>query len=187
MKKIIAILMCLPAFCAITRAAGEDYKLVKIAPAIIRTPDYTYNGDMRRIPGPAGQWLEVEITFQSNVDFTDELDFKYYVLFNGTLLTGEVDHVSIIKGRELHSVMYITPHTLIKLMNGQQMSANAIQNVAVQMLNKGQLIDETSWKPAQKQWWQTMQQTAGLLLNKNETPFAPLYWDRYEAIKAPSR
>jgi hypothetical protein len=26
-------------------------------------------------------------------------------------------------------------------------------------------------------------QVAGFLLNKNETPFAPLYWDRYEQIK----
>ena len=28
-----------------------------------------------------------------------------------------------------------------------------------------------------------MPQVAGLVLNKNETPFAPLYWDRYEQIK----
>jgi hypothetical protein len=27
-------------------------------------------------------------------------------------------------------------------------------------------------------------QTQGLVLNKTQTPFAPLYWDRYEAIKA---
>ena len=31
----------------------------------------------------------------------------------------------------------------------------------------------------------TLQQVPGLLLNKNETPFAPLYWDRYEQIKPP--
>jgi hypothetical protein len=24
---------------------------------------------------------------------------------------------------------------------------------------------------------------AGLVLNKDETPFAPLFWDRYEQIK----
>jgi hypothetical protein len=29
-----------------------------------------------------------------------------------------------------------------------------------------------------------MQQVNGYVLNKNETPFAPLVWDYYEAIKA---
>ena len=27
-------------------------------------------------------------------------------------------------------------------------------------------------------------QVTGMVLNKTQTPFAPLYWDRYEAIKA---
>jgi hypothetical protein len=186
MNKLLVLFTGLLFLSATTWAAGGDYKLTKISPAVIRTPDFNYNGDQRRIPGPAGQWLEIEVQFQSNVDFTDELTFKYYVLFAGTLLTGEVNHISIIKGRELHSVMYVTPHTLVKLLDGKQLSAVAIGNVAVQILNKGQLIDEMSWKPAQGQWWQTMQQTTGLLINKNETPFAPLYWDRYEAIKAPT-
>jgi len=30
------------------------------------------------------------------------------------------------------------------------------------------------------QWFATL---AGFVLNKNETPFAPLYWDRYAQIK----
>jgi hypothetical protein len=29
-----------------------------------------------------------------------------------------------------------------------------------------------------------MPQIAGFVLNKNETPFAQLYWDRYEQIKS---
>ena len=33
----------------------------------------------------------------------------------------------------------------------------------------------------------TIPQVAGFVLNKSETPFAPLYWDRYEQIKTPTR
>jgi hypothetical protein len=36
---------------------------------------------------------------------------------------------------------------------------------------------------AQPQWYANMSQVSGFVLNKNETPFAPLYWDRYEQIK----
>jgi len=32
-----------------------------------------------------------------------------------------------------------------------------------------------------------MPQISGFVLNKNETPFAPLYWDRYEQIKVSGR
>jgi hypothetical protein len=44
-------------------------------------------------------------------------------------------------------------------------------------------VAEGSWK-GKGQWWSTMQQVNGYVLNKNETPFAPLAWDYYEAIKA---
>ena len=34
---------------------------------------------------------------------------------------------------------------------------------------------------------QRLPAVAGFTLNKNETPFAPLYWDRYEQIKPAGR
>jgi len=36
---------------------------------------------------------------------------------------------------------------------------------------------------APPQWFATLPPIAGFVLNKNETPFAPLYWDRYAQIK----
>jgi hypothetical protein len=36
---------------------------------------------------------------------------------------------------------------------------------------------------AAAQWYKAIPALSGLVLNKNETPFAPLYWDRYEQIK----
>jgi len=48
-------------------------------------------------------------------------------------------------------------------------------------LNK--LKDELSAQRAAPQWYATLPQVAGLVLNKNETPFMPLYWDRYCQIK----
>jgi hypothetical protein len=40
---------------------------------------------------------------------------------------------------------------------------------------------------ARPQWYSGLPAVAGFTLNKNETPFAPLYWDRYEQIKPAGR
>jgi hypothetical protein len=47
--------------------------------------------------------------------------------------------------------------------------------------------DEQILQRARPQWYATLPAVTGLLMNKNETPFAPLYWDRYEQIKATGR
>lgn len=165
--------------------ANGDYKIDKIAPAVIRTPDYQFQGDDRRT-GRAEQWLELEVEFEAKPEYTEELTFKYFVLINSKLLTGEVTHVSIPSGRDLRSVMYVSPRTLARLLAGKTLTANTIENVAVQILNKGATVAEKSFKEGAPQWYTKMPQITGFVLNKNQTPFAPLYWDRYEAIKAPT-
>jgi hypothetical protein len=58
-----------------------------------------------------------------------------------------------------------------------------VQNVAVQLMQQGALKSELSLNRAPPQWYAAIPQVGGLVLNKNETPFAPLYWDRYCQIK----
>src|SRR5205085_2661782 len=98
--------------------------------------------------GRAEQWLEVEVTFESNVEWIDELTFKYYILIGGKCLTGEVTHVNIPKGRDLHSVMYVSPRTLARVLNGRQLTGASIENVGVQILKQGALVDTKSFKPS---------------------------------------
>lgn len=167
-------------------AQQGNYEIVKISPAVIRTPIYNFQGDQRRT-GQSEQWLEVEVQFMAKPDWTEDLTFKYYILLGTKLLVGEVTHINIPKGRDLNSVMYVPPRNLLRIFEGKPLTTASIVNVGVQMLNKGQLVAEKSFKPSTGPWWQTMQQVNGLVLNKNETPFAPLYWDRYEAIKPPNR
>ena len=69
-------------------------------------------------------------------------------------------------------------------MLNKPIAPTAIQNIAVQIVQQGAVKDELSLVRAQPQWYASLPQVPGLLLNKNETPFAPLYWDRYEQIKA---
>lgn len=186
MKQILSVLS-LALLVFTSHAFAADYAIRAVRPAVVPSPDIQFTGTQHR-SGRAENWLEVEVDFESNVEWTDELTFKYYILVAGKCLTGEVTHVSIPRGRDLHSVMYVSPRSLLRALEGRPLTSAAIENVAVQIVNKGAVVDTKSMKNgANPQWFQSMQQIPGLVLNKNETPFQPLYWDRYEAIKSPSK
>jgi hypothetical protein len=166
-----------------TRLPGPDFQISKIAPNFISSPQFTYTGAEQYQTDLRDKWLEVEVTFSAAPEFTDELSLKYFILVNGKLLPGEVTHVNIPAARENRSVMYVTPKTLQRLLLGRPLTNNALQNVAVQLMQQGALKSELSLNRAPPQWYATMPQVGELVLNKNETPFASLYWDRYCQIK----
>ena len=189
-KVLPVIVACL---CTLTATAfgqgrpGAEFQLTKISRNLITTPQFTYTGAQQYQANQRDRWLEVEVDFTSAPEFTDELTFKYYILINGKLLTGEVTHTNIAAGRDNRSVMYVSPKTLARVMAGRPVAPNSVQNVAVQIVQQGAVKHELSADRAQPNWYATMPQVAGLVLNKNETPFAPLYWDRYEQIKTQAR
>jgi hypothetical protein len=164
-------------------SARGAFQITKIAKNLITAPQFNYSGAERYATNQRDRWLEVEVEFTAS-QFTDELTFKYYILFNGTLLTGDVTHVNIPAGRENRSVMYVPPRALERFANNRPITENLFQNVAVQIVQQGVVKAEVSLARAQPQWFATLQAApSGFVLNKNQTPFAPLYWDRYEQIK----
>ncbi|HEX8678314.1 MAG TPA: Amuc_1102 family pilus-like protein [Chthoniobacterales bacterium] len=169
------------------RGGGGEFAVTKINRNLITAPQYTYTGAQQFQANQRDRWLEVEVEFTATPEYTDELTFKYYILVNGKLLTGEVTHVSIAGARDLRSVMYVSPKTLARAMGNRPVGPNSVQNIAVQIVQQGAVKGELSLDRAAPNWFATMPQLAGQVLNKNETPFAPLYWDRYEQIKAPAR
>ena len=186
------LLAALPSTLHAQAAQADQYRITKILPALIATPQYTVTGDPRpaAVQSANTKWLEVQVQFQAAPDNTEEVTFKYYIFIKGTaaaegtLLTGEVTHVNVPKSNELYSVMYVSPRELSRLL-GTSININAIKAVGVQLLIQGQLITETSiGSGATGEWWTTLKPIPGQVLNKNETPFAPLYWDRFEMIKA---
>ena len=154
-------------------------KMGKIQPGVVKTPEYMINGGPQK-RSPIGSWLEIEVPFDTIPEEIDELKFKYTILIEKTLLDGEVTHVTIPAGREHYSVMYVPPRALLKLTGGRPLTAAAIGNVWVTIEKQGQKLAEGSLKQSPMP---NLPHAAGLILNKSETPFAPLFFDRYEAIK----
>ena len=154
-------------------------KLGKVQPAVVKTPEYNLTGGPTKRSKPA-DWLEIEVEYETKPDDIDELTFKFTVLFEKKLLDGEVTYANIAKGREHYAVVYVSPKAIEKLTGGKPMTAGSIENVWVEVTKSGQPLGKESYKPGAVPG---IPHLAGLVLNKDETPFAPLFYDRYESIK----
>ena len=169
------------------QARPGDFQITKITKNLITNPQYTYNGAEQYQANQRDRWLEVEVEFVAAPDFTDELTFRYFIFINGKLLTGEVTHANILAARDNRSVMYVPPAALLHVLNNRAVTPTSVQNIAVQIVQGGAVKDELNLVRAPAQWYTTIPALTGLVLNKNETPFAPLYWDRYVQIKRQAR
>jgi hypothetical protein len=154
-------------------------KIGKVSPAVVKTPEFQITGGASK-RYKLGDWLEIEVEFESKVEELDELTFKYVVLMEKKLLDGEVTHVNIPKGRDRFSVVYVSPRSIEKLTGGKPLTGSSIENVWVEVSRNGQVIEKASFKATPMP---NVAHLPGMVLNKSETPFAPLYFDRYEAIK----
>ncbi len=165
---------------------ARNVKIEKIQPAVVGTPEFTVTQTTIK-RSQAQKWLEIEVEFGvEGVEIIDELTFKFYVLLNNKLCTGEITHINIPKGRDRYTIMYISPRNLDRITDGKPLNPAMIMNAWVTILRQGQTLAVSSMKgktiPVPN-----MPLTPGMLTPKAETPFAPLWTDRYEAVKQSSR
>ncbi len=133
-----------------------------------------------------GKWIEIEVEFSSTAH-SQEVNFKYFVVIGGQMLTGEETLVDVPAGQSLFTVMYVAPRTVATLLKGQPLNTGSVTNVAVQILRSGvnAPVAIKLLKEASGPFYNTMQQVPNLVLLKQNTPFANLWWDRYEQVRPP--
>jgi hypothetical protein len=182
-KALLIFLFTPLAVFAQAAGTGQEFQITKITKNLISAPQFTYAGAQQYPTNQRDRWLEVEVEFSAAPRLTDELTFKYYILFNGNLLTGEVTHSNISAGREKRSVVYVSPRALARFADNRPITVNSFQNIAVQIAQQGAVKAEASLARGQPEWFTTIPQVSGFVLGKDQTPFAPLYWDRYEQVK----
>jgi hypothetical protein len=195
--RIVAGALLLQASRAFGQALNTDYRILKVAPSFLESPIYSGPRFDKR-GSRAKSWLEIEVTFEwqprlREPKYTNELTFNYYILLKnkspqypqGTLLVGSVTHMSIPQEGDMHTAVYVSPRTLERFFDGK-VPANAelaLVDVGVTIAKQGEQVASTSWKSKSGEWWPAFQPTPGFVLNKSETPFAPLAWDYFEPIK----
>lgn len=186
---------------------NTEFNVAKITPDFATTPDYSFNYGPKGKRSPKNKnWLEVEVSFDWEPRdrkelFTDNVEIDYFILLNnatrenpnGTMLTGSVTHMAIAAGKGMNSVMYVSPRSLERFFDGKAPNTvnAAIKDIGVVIKHNGQTVAQSalfSKIGTGNPWWTAdgFSPTAGFVLNKNETPFAPLLWDYYEAVKASS-
>ena len=186
--KILSLLVV--GFAALTFSANaqvpvgpNSIKLGRIEITAPTTPEYNITGGQNK-RYKLGKWIEIEIPYETVPPEIDELTFKVTALIENKLLDGEVTYVNIAKGREHYGVMYLSPKSIEKLTGGAPLTPTAIVNVWVEVSRQGQVLGKASYKNTPQP---NVPRVTGMLLTKNNTPFAPLYYDRYEEIKSTGR
>lgn len=161
------------------------------------TPRFTLDGKSAKKRDDQKAWLEVEVVFKADMkaqdDYIDEIQFDFFVYFDAPakdgqrkLYTATVNQINVPKDEELYSVVYVSPTSLGKIFGKDKtINPNDVW-VAVEVKSKGALVGGDATKEKAKKWWQSpsVARVTDVLLNKAQTPFAPLWWDRYPEIRS---
>ncbi len=187
---VVFLAVCAAVFVPRTTHAQVQVKvdIDNIEVALQSTPQFNYAGDTKKLP-KAREWVEIEVEFKpegrSENNYVDGLEFNYYVMMSDkkTMYVGKVTHVNVELGETSFSSMYLSPATLEKLMGREATSDNVVEAVAIEVRHQGALVGGDATEAKTSRWWQTQAQTGNMLLQKSETPFAPLWSDRYAEVQ----
>lgn len=213
MKKLPSKAASLFFFVALCLQPGQSVqaagKRIEVPPSgvkvtLIGSPEFVplIKGQLPKKPRPIVQgepapiWIEFETDFDSAEEFP-ELLFKYSILLKTSgvpkLLEGEVTHIDVAKGKDRHSVMYIAPKTLNRLAEGKAFNPTNILAQWVEVFAGGESIGG-NFKSNQGLTYDKvakdkdkLDRVSDVFVSKAQTPFAPYFWDYYEAVKPLTR
>lgn len=163
-----------------------DFRIVSMHHELLPAPNYSANGGgtMNKSSTLFGQWLRIETTFESRLDWADDVKLVCYAVLgkqNETkLFKGEVTHVNVMKGPQHYSAMFMPPAGVRRFGSGR------VEKVAVQLFYRGRLFDTKFDPPSTQRWWETFTPQQQPLLNPMQTPWAMIAHDHYEAIQPSS-
>lgn len=144
-------------------------------------------------------WLEVEapITVQLAPEppskMAERITIKWYVAIknpekSGTylLLTREVEHVNVPLNEEVFVSIYLSPSSLRRITGSDRAGKRAVEMVGYEVFVNGEKKDHATNK-GKAGWWEVpsdriASSTTVQLLNKSETPFSSMWWDRYVEV-----
>lgn len=145
-------------------------------------------------------WLEVEAGIkipatnaeQKKIGFIDQVTVKWYVAFKNPdgkdfiKLTKTITHINVPIEEEIFSSVYMSPSMLKRVTGKDKAGKGDVEAVGLQVLVNGQEVGLAAQKKPEK-WWESPklsdQSDKFPLLNKDETPFAMFWWDRYAEIQ----
>ncbi|MFN0128762.1 MAG: Amuc_1102 family pilus-like protein [Verrucomicrobiales bacterium] len=209
--RIMLATVAVAADLGVSSALAQDdktEKLIDLKQPIIQaqqTPDLKGTGVKEKRWKPK-DWLEFEVPFiasppnslRSTFTSFDVLNFKYYLYLDNPddkkkrILTADLNHVNVPINEPLASVVYLSPSAVLRLTGVPRIVPNDVKNWAVEVSYNGKVvgfISSSGKSPTDPKatWWKSPNAPpteAGVLKNKTETPFAPLWGDYHAEVQS---
>ncbi len=197
----LAALAAVTCFSAVT-ASGQAAKVMGDKPSFDQLPSPEFAGGKQK-PFKPKDWLEMEVKLkvllqpEPKSKTCDKLTVKWYIALKnpdkpGTFLlaTKDVEHVNIPLDEDIYFSIYISPASMKRLTGSDRISKTAIEYVGYEVLVNGQKVEEQTNK-GKAGWWNVPSDKISRsdsvpLLNKSETPFKDMWWDRYAEVSPTS-
>lgn len=181
-------------------AAAQRANVVGDKPAFEDLPSPEFAGGKQKVFKPK-DWLELEAKLRISQSPTplsktcERLTVKWYVAVKNPekpgamlLLTKDVEHVNAPLDEDVYCSVYLSPASIKRLTGFDRAGKSSVEAVGYEVLINGErLLQETSkFKPG---WWSAASDKISRsdtvpLLDKSETPFAAMWWDRFIEVSA---
>jgi hypothetical protein len=183
---------------SIGSALGQAAKVEGAKPSFDDIPSPEFSGGKQKSFKPK-DWLEIETMLKISLapepksKTCERLTVKWYVAVKNPekpstmlLLTKDVEHVNVPLDEEIYVSVYLSPASLKRLTGTDKGGKSAVEAVGYEVLVNGEKVaaETTKFKVG---WWNAASDKISRsdsvpLLNKDETPFSNMWWDRYAEV-----
>lgn len=180
-------------------ASAQQSRVTAEKPTFDDLPSPEFSGGKQKQFKPK-DWLEIESKIKVELapeppsKTCEKVTVKWYVAVKnpdkaGTyfLLTKEIEHVNVPTNEDIYCSVYLSPASVKRLTGLDRGGKNAVELVGYEVIVNGEnkAAESNKNKPG---WWNAssdkISRTDSVpLLNKMETPFANMWWDRYAEVK----
>lgn len=184
-------------------AYGQAAKVVGEKPTFDDLPSPEFSGGKQKSFKPK-DWLEIEAKLKISLSpepkskTCEKLTVKWYIAVknpekSGTflLLTKDIEHVNAPLDEDIYCSVYVSPASIKRLTGSDKGGKNAVEYVGYEVLVNGEkVVAETN--KGKVGWWNAASDKISRsdsvpLLNKSETPFSTMWWDRYAEVAVPGK
>jgi hypothetical protein len=188
---------------SVSSAFGQASKVVGEKPTFDDLPSPEFSGGKQKSFKP-GDWLEIETKLKVSLSpepaskTAEKITAKWYVAVKNPeksgsylLLTKEITHVNVPLEEDIYCSVYVSPASIKRLTGSSKSGKNAVELVGYEVLVNGEKKAEGTNK-SKEGWWNAASDKISRsetvpLLDKGETPFAAMWWDRYAELSVERR
>ncbi len=197
-KNIALIISALITTFALGSAFGQQSKVDGDKPTFDDLPSPEFSGGKNKNFRPK-EWLEIEAKVKVQLapepasKTCDKITVKWYIAVKDPekmgkmlLFTKTVEHVNVPLGEDVFVSVYLSPASIRRITGLSKNPKSAVEYVGYEVLVNGEkkTEDTNKGKPG---WWNAASDKISRsetvpLLNKSETPFSNMWWDRYAEV-----